>query len=101
VRKVRQVVIKQGPNAGQKMGVIELEDLTSASECVIPPKLWATLSEFDSRGRDPLREGHRRSPSRPSVDARGRRRSDRAGRDETRGSAWSSRSTPSMRSKIA
>jgi DNA polymerase-3 subunit alpha len=45
VRKVRQVVIKQGPQAGQKMGIIELEDLTSVSECVISPKMWSTMSE--------------------------------------------------------
>ena len=44
VRKVRTVMIKNGPSAGQKMGIIELEDLTGAIEAVIPPKLYLELS---------------------------------------------------------
>jgi DNA polymerase III subunit alpha len=43
VRKVRAVVIKNGPSAGQKMGIVELEDLTGVVECVIPPKLYLDL----------------------------------------------------------
>jgi DNA polymerase-3 subunit alpha len=44
VRKVRTVVIKNGPSTGQKMGILEIEDLTGAVEAVIPPKLYLDLS---------------------------------------------------------
>ncbi len=45
IRKVRQVAIKNGPSAGQKMGIIEIEDLAFAMEAVVSPKLWVTLSD--------------------------------------------------------
>ncbi|HYC76607.1 MAG TPA: DNA polymerase III subunit alpha [Planctomycetota bacterium] len=45
VRKARAVVIKNGPSAGQKMGIVEIEDFTGTVEAVIPPKLYLDLSQ--------------------------------------------------------
>ncbi len=44
IRSVRVVMIRNGPQANQKMAILGIEDMSGAIEAVVPPKLYVELS---------------------------------------------------------